>query len=932
MNSKLRRRFAQSFFALLTLSLACHAQHRRLDLTPEMLVNEADLGTPDMLIDEQDEIIGPPVGKPESAWRIPSNLWTSSFPCSVHFDLGAERHLATLWLFDTHNNGKLVVSAGKPGAWEEIATYGCGKYMEWTDIPLNTTARYLRLTRVEPSAIFTEIAIYEYSDKGWKAYQAKKAAEAKARAEREAALAKARAEMAKRPIVDLGEPFGEMALVDEINCGTPEQGHRFVESPDGNSEIKTLLDRPCRVVKKTTDECAYISYRIGEMKLLMPGQPYVLAIEYPEDAPRSMVVMNSGCETSRGFHTGRTFGDALHPKYVNNLNESISTPLSGEYEQWTQLFWLHDRFPNREFLRGDKPRPLTPEDGFTVTIAQFSARNIPASHGAAVARIRLFAFVDEPNLEQPLNLPPGELPQRRIFWREEMADGVIGSSKNEKRGIENPLDWYRYKANLMHFLGVNTYTKDLLEFGACQHWDSTPYGGHKWVYYNAEHKDLWGNIVKLMSEEGFALFPYYEYSGSKGRQGLGKQRRAKPLTRDDAYTHIKWIEKANADITDPDTYKDFQKMLDLTILQYTDQARFLGAWLRPRGQLPIGFGAATRRRFSEETNRDQTVTRQQLIDDENLLDAYYEWWFLKRREFLAAMRDYLRDNGVDNAGILFTDRPGEPGVGFPTWNPVVPVDKPSWWKPILEKHDFGDRPLQLITPEEVVEKEMYLEALTSWRLTWGDWEVHHGAPPADPRHYKDTEGVLLSHAFNRLYTVMSPKTFNAFRTPGGLAIVRHYTLNENMMYDLNDKSKLGYFVADIEKAGPFCMQAEALAVANGDPTMIGYLSGNSYSRGFPRYVRNFNAAFLALPALPSKRLPDASPDPDVVVREIRTEEHGSYYAVVNTAMTEINALPISLPIEGKVVDAATGRELETQDGNVRLSMYPCQLRALRIKP
>ena len=62
---------------------------------------------------------------------------------------------------------------------------------------------------------------------------------------------------------------------------------------------------------------------------------------------------------------------------------------------------------------------------------------------------------------------------------------------------------------------------------------------------------------------------------------------------------------------------------------------------------------------------------------------------------------------------------------------------------------------------------------------------------------------------------------------------------------------LGYFVADIERAGPFCMMAEALAMANGDPTMIGYLVGSNYGRGFPGYVRDFNANFLALPALPS---------------------------------------------------------------------------------
>ena len=41
----------------------------------------------------------------------------------------------------------------------------------------------------------------------------------------------------------------------------------------------------------------------------------------------------------------------------------------------------------------------------------------------------------------------------------------------------------------------------------------------------------------------------------------------------------------------------------------------------------------------------------------------------------------------------------------------------------------------------------------------------------------------MTHCFNRAYTVASPATFDAFRAPAGLAMVRHYALNENMMFD-----------------------------------------------------------------------------------------------------------------------------------------------------
>ena len=126
------------------------------------------------------------------------------------------------------------------------------------------------------------------------------------------------------------------------------------------------------------------------------------------------------------------------------------------------------------------------------------------------------------------------------------------------------------------------------------------------------------------------------------------------------------------------------------------------------------------------------------------------------------------------------------------------------------------------------------------------------------------------------------------------------------------------------------MLAEAWAMAYGDPNHIGYLVGNNFSRGFPDYVRNFNAAYLSLPALPSRVLADASSDPEVVVRAIETSRHGTYLAVVNTALTEKPSVRIILPA-GRLADAVCGETIANEDGGVSLSLYPCQLRALRIR-
>ena len=915
----------------------------RVPLTAAMVTREGAFGNPEAMVDEQDAIGDPPSQPAESAWEVPWPQAGTEFPASAQIDLGKERHLSALWIFDTFNVGELVIEQGRPAGaarsdgtptdaqWDEVARLTTDKYLAWTRVELDVATRYLRITRLTPEAIFAEIALYEYTPAGLAA----RAEQQRREAERQLALARAAEEARNRPLVDLGPMFGRLPLVDEIDAGAAAPGHRFVEDPAGASTVETILGRPCRVLRKYENEASFVTFRIGEMKLLRPGGAYVLAIDYPEDVPRSLVVLNGGDETSRGFHTGRTFGDAFHPKYVENNNESLDLPLSGRYETFTLLFRLHDRFPDGKFIRGAGPRPLLPEDGFTVTIAQFSAPNIPASAGAAFSRIRLFEVPDPQRLQLPLVLPPDDLPRRHVFWREEMADGVIESRDATQRGLADPLDWYRYKADRAQWLGINTFCKDLLEFGACQGWDSTPHGGNDWVFFNAFHKDLWTGIVDIMGRRGLAILPYYEYSGSKGYRGLGNQRRATPLTRDDAFTHISWIESANADLTDPETLDDFLKMLDLTVVREREKAEFVGAWLRPRSQLPIGFGDATRARFAAEANGGRAVGRRELIDNAELLERYYAWWYGKRREFLLAVRDYLQANGLDDPLVLYTTVASEPGASFPTWERRFVTDDPDRWQerladPIVSQ-DKQIRPFPLA---RVREENLYLEALLTAPLNWGGWEVHHANPPADPHRYRSDRGVLLTHCIHRAYSAISPATFDAFRGPSGLAVVRHYALNEDMMFDADDGEKLGYFVCDIERAGPYCMLTEVLAMAHGDSTYIGYLVGSNFNRGFPEYVRAFHAAYLALPALPSRVLEGASSDLEVVVRAIETEAHGVYLAVVHTGYEAKARVALRLPQDliphgWHVRDAVTGHTLPVTDGRITLDLAPCSLQTLR---
>jgi len=751
---------------------------------------------------------------------------------------------------------------------------------------------------------------------------------------------------------DAGAAFGKQLLVQEIDCSKDNPESLFTDYPKGVSKVETILGTQCRVLPNETGGSKYFAYRMGKGLGLKPGAAYVLSVEFPDDRPRSMFICNWGCETARGIHSGTTVGDAVKALYVNHNPESLDFPVTGKMQTWRELFFLHDRFPEIKRPRGRELRPLLPADGFWVIIAQLKAENNFESAGAAVSRIRLFEITDAAALDQKINYPPEGLPRRHLFFREEMADGVIaqGHKPEEKnpelRGVVNPVDWYEYKVKLMKFLGMNTFTKDLLEFGHNQGWDSSKYGGSKW-YNQSSTPTLWTDILQMLGKyPGFYVFPYYEYAGSIGQDkdvSIGNQRRCETLKGGKNYTHIEWCHKTNADLVDPDFTADAKKLLEVTIVDNKDKAKFIGAWFRPRPEAnPISFNEKDLDIFNAETKQEKKVSRDDLQKDKALLKKYYDWWFLKRRDFNIALSDYLRKEVNPDAVLLYTTDSSEPGIGLPgsivakgqknfwEWKTVVVTDEVQKWEKHLDTDKEFFKFVKAYPYDKVVSEDMYLQALLAKRDTWGSYEWQHANPWNDPQNYSDRPGVMLSYSFNRMYTVSSKKAFDAFRTPSGLAVIRHYGLNEN---DMNDEKNpvLGYFVADVERTGPYCMIGEARSFANGDPRFIGYLVGNSFNRGFPEYVRAFNAAFLSLPALPSRIIENASADPELVARSIPTPKNGTYVGIVNTGLKEKKDIAVSLPPCTKAVDNVSGQVLPVRDGKVTLSLYPGELRAFNLK-
>ena len=731
---------------------------------------------------------------------------------------------------------------------------------------------------------------------------------------------------------DLGAPFGSLRLVDEVVCSAPVEGAAFAEAPQGCSRVATLVGKQFRVVGPTdaAKGPSYFAYKIGVGKGLRAGGIFVLTVEYPEDKPRTIHIVNRGCEAFQGFHTGTTFGDCLLGYTANNI-ESIDVPLSGKMGTWTQLFKLYDRFYGVRRERGQLEHPDGPEDGFWVIVFHPGRDDDPASAGAAVARIRLFAVPDMAGLYCPVSVLPDGLPKRRVFSREEMPDAYAEGDHGKSAGVTDMATFFRWKAQSARFLGMNTFCKDLLEFGHNQGWDA---GDDTWY---VPHWEPWRleRMIADASALGLDILPYYEYYGS---MGMNRDLKCVPLKGPGKpYTGIWWTEVNHLDVTDPRSIVDAQRLLDRTITRFKNKGRFAGAWFRARvGAWPISFSDDAMARYRSETGQRVDITREVLAADSALRAKYVEWWLAKRQQFICALRDHLRAVVGPSAYLLWTNWNNEPGPALLGGKYVVSDDPrrfrlasdttakeqdqrptlPEWW--------------QCRALQDVIRDGLYLKSITSAPEQWSDNEYDHAEPRADPERYRDTPGVLFTYPFSRVFTASRFADFDAFRGPSGLAAVRFYPLNEH-----RDEKLLGEYLCDVEYAGPLCMLPEVRAIAYGDPWMLGRLVGCTPMSGFPQYVRRFNAAYLALLALPSTVVEGACADSDVIVRAIRTPRSGTYLVLAHIGLKPKRGLTIRFSGTGAVKDAVTGRPVPVTGvgaaRTVRIDLDACELRSLVLK-
>ena len=624
-------------------------------------------------------------------------------------------------------------------------------------------------------------------------------------------------------------------------------------------------------------------------------------------------------------------------------------PLSGEYKRIEQLTVLnenvypHDSTDGKKFLK-------SATDGFDVIFQLFQKSDAPDSAGVAIRAIRLYHVDDEESVAATIHYPQ-DAPRRYVTFREEMADDTGRSFNTDWH------DWMRNKVRLMKTLGINCYSRDMLEFGYNQYWDVTCNGKYSgWFNGTA---DYYSDEVDVCSEAEIYLMPYYEYAGSRGPSGLGysEYRKCVPLfdNINDSTHFNKFVQGsngasgANVDLTDSAANEDFRKILESTIVRYKEKANFVGAWIRNRGSMPISFSDNALARFNADTGRNgsSAVTRRTILDaakvtagNPNMSDSdvvrnlismnqqpdiykeYRAWWYGKRADFLSDMQKYLADNGIENAKVFYSGCMNEPGPNgkygdyYNSLYDAVAAMDTSAWKTLSgfskEARGIGWSAGDYVT---------YFLGMDEW--TWYPFEYNHAAPKGDPDTYQTRDNVALAFPYNCIYTVVAegeaPKYRNA---TDDLFFSRHYCLYEGCGNDLN-----GYYTCEMDRADRASMLPELFAVAYQDPTTIGYLQGNQLARNFTGPVREFHENFLSLPAVKGQVLQGGKWDAMLTIRKYVVGDD-QYYAVVNLSGEEVGAGWKFITDDNsvtKLYETVSGTEHAVGSGYMNWSMKPYQL-------
>jgi len=707
--------------------------------------------------------------------------------------------------------------------------------------------------------------------------------------------------------------LGRLAVNDSIACGLSNDHHIFldgrVDSVLGEenvtdrlpgSKITNFWDGAGRIMAY---DRGFFAYTIGLN--LKRGQPYVLEIQYPEDAPRTMALVIGNGVYTPGIHTGHTLGQP-EPRF---FAEQIMFPLSKHMEKAQFIVW-----PGEREVR----------NGLLVGIADPGVRNAPFSHKPLVFTITLYNMMTLARPRVRASFPP-EL--QRFAWTEceravswdnarylphvnsifyglnALAPSVLSwnDRDDDMAGIMTPST--RYVRYVRRMVGGVEYETTVRE-DAAHHYN-----------YLAEYND-WARTF------GLAVMPVLEYGGS---DMLPPEARAVAAD-GDAYPPVR-RSATGRDITDsvdvchPAVQDDARALVREIVTSLTDEQKSVlrPLILRRRAEfLSTAYNDATLQRFLGETGRTCPATapaevRAWIVS--TCHDAYRRWYQSNLLAFAAAVQQEYAQHAhqADGPALYYHWRqPGMPfeGVYFQTaeawtdhWSRVRCVP-------------FEGFPLPAINAD------MLVKAVSAWTTTeeglYPDLLPQAGVLPVMPVY---GTVAAATHAYAALFRGdatavkitrqrLSPARVHRRGRPPLAAGSTMYRSREHVMYDA------------------------LLAFVNYNPRYLAF--DQSHPPCFPaaEYARQFIANFLALPALPLENVPQ----PGQAALYVGMARIGTrtYLAIANLDFMPLEArVHVPLPAVREVMPLTGAPKAVPHFVHERgiifnLSLAPLELRSVRV--
>jgi hypothetical protein len=662
-------------------------------------------------------------------------------------------------------------------------------------------------------------------------------------------------------------PYGQLKLVDEIDCATSlfDDPHPYMQS--GFEHTQDRMTPGSAVDVKVTDilgkkarESSYgwFAYRIGR-GTLKPHTTYLLRVEYPEDMPRF-------CPME--IQTGQNFMDIGWKNGVAPDDVYDNWPLSHAWQWYDAIVPLDDETTGTGGVGS-----ASAKNGFWV---YFMNQLKPGSYfamysgGPAIARIKLYEI--DPKKNAPVIQRPAGLPNRVL------------SFDWERQPDHEPADLVRY-AKLM---GYNAISPVIIKWGDANYgeplngytsvnvddhgyWVKKPYDPKTGVPAGPPLPGKKSEHVRYLAatkQYGIDYIPRVEYGGSmdlpKDAWALGVDGQPIKPNR-----YGSW----GADLLNPATWDDMKKLMDSLIKPYVnDNPQLTGVlWRVRQDRMPISYTPADIKMFSKETNTplppggDEQIAAWAAGD---MKARYDDWWHQKREQFhaklVALLQSYRPDLTLyyynwdeDKFGLISTD--------IAAWGFVSQTVKPppDGGKTAYER----DRALR-----KTYTAADYIDVLHTGNFGEASKGINRADYGLRPELYKNVKGIELFAPANYLCYANMPDYLNYFQTADGLAVSNVVSYDEIGSRSINPK----YECSEVTPAGPaFSMAIEVLAYFYGDARTLNYTS-YTYGRGFADAHRRFAQAFLALPATKGTVVDQG--DPDLKVR-LYPSANGTYVGV-----------------------------------------------------